>query len=197
VKSLPRLELDESTICKRCNRFAEARCDGMLGQPRIGRPRIVNDVRIEELITTLETAPENATHWSTRSMAEHLRLSQFDGFAGRPDPRGSTSYKRWFAELTTEKLRRGTHTWGRQLNLDIRVWIATWNDNSFTLRLGAKIAEQILDTIGDYCRRINGSGHQPGGARFYDQGAPLGQASRSAQAITHPFRSPAEAMIWA
>src|SRR5258705_304220 len=33
--------------------------------------------------------------------------------------------ERWFAELTTKKLRRGTHTSVRQLNTDIR----TWNDN--------------------------------------------------------------------
>ena len=38
---------------------------------------LVGDDRIEALITaTLETAPPNATHWSTRSMAEHLGLSQ-------------------------------------------------------------------------------------------------------------------------
>jgi transposase len=34
--------------------------------------------------------------------------------------------ERWFAELTTEKLRRA-HTSVRQLNNDIRAWIATWN----------------------------------------------------------------------
>ena len=31
--------------------------------------------------------------------------------------------ERWFAELTTKKLRRGTHTSVRQLNADIRAWI--------------------------------------------------------------------------
>jgi transposase len=36
--------------------------------------------------------------------------------------------ERWFAELTTKKLRRGTHTSVRQLNTDIRTWIDTWND---------------------------------------------------------------------
>jgi hypothetical protein len=37
--------------------------------------------------------------------------------------------ERWFAELTTKKLLRGTHTSVRQLNTDIRAWIDTWNDN--------------------------------------------------------------------
>jgi len=37
--------------------------------------------------------------------------------------------ERWFSELTTKKLRRGTHTSVRQLNADIRAWIDTWNDN--------------------------------------------------------------------
>ena len=38
---------------------------------------MVGDDQIEALITaTLETTPPDATHWSTRSMAEHLGLSQ-------------------------------------------------------------------------------------------------------------------------
>ena len=77
VKLADRLELDRNTIAKWRNRFVEFRCDGLLDEPRPGRPRVVGDERIEELITaTLETTPPNATHWSTRSMAEHLGLSQ-------------------------------------------------------------------------------------------------------------------------
>jgi hypothetical protein len=38
---------------------------------------VVGDDRIEALIVaTLETTPADATHWSTRSMADHLGLSQ-------------------------------------------------------------------------------------------------------------------------
>lgn len=38
--------------------------------------------------------------------------------------------ERWFAELTSRKLRRGTHTSVRQPNADVRAWmIQSWNDN--------------------------------------------------------------------
>ena len=67
--------------------------------------------------------------------------------------------ERWFAELTTKKLRRGTHTSVRQLNTDIRAWITTWNDNPRPY-VWTKTADQILASIGNYCQRINDSGHQ-------------------------------------
>jgi transposase len=65
--------------------------------------------------------------------------------------------ERWFAELTTKKLRRGTHTSVRQLNTDIRTWIDTWNDTR--VPIWTKTADQILTSIGSYCARINDSGH--------------------------------------
>ena len=41
------------------------------------RPRTVTDEQVEAVITrTLETTPKDATHWSTRSMAAELGLSQ-------------------------------------------------------------------------------------------------------------------------
>ena len=308
-----RLDLDRGTIRKWRNRFAESRCDGLLDEPRPGRPRVIGDDRIEALITaTLETTPADATHWSTRSMAEHLGLSQSmvsrvwrafglaphkqDSWKLSKDPlfvakvrdvvglylnpperalvlcvdektqiqalnrtatvfpmlpgapaRASHDYvrhgisslyaaldvatgqvigslharhrsqeflaflkkidaevpadldvhlvldnasthktpqvkrwltahprfvlhftptssswlnlvERWFAELTTKKLRRGTHTSVRELNTDIRAWIDTWNDNPRPY-VWTKTADQILASIGNHCRRINDSGH--------------------------------------
>ena len=308
-----RLDLDRGTIRKWRNRFAESRCDGLLDEPRPGRPRVIGDDRIEALITaTLETTPADATHWSTRSMAGHLGLSQSmvsrvwrafglaphkqDSWKLSKDPlfvakvrdvvglylnpperalvlcvdektqiqalnrtapvfpmlpgapaRASHDYvrhgisslyaaldvatgqvigslharhrsqeflaflkkidaevpadldvhlvldnasthktpqvkrwltahprfvlhftptssswlnlvERWFAELTTKKLRRGTHTSVRELNTDIRAWIDTWNDNPRPY-VWTKTADQILASIGNYCRRINDSGH--------------------------------------
>jgi transposase len=308
-----RMSISRNTVKRWRNRFVELRCDGLLDEPRPGRPRVVDDEQIKALITTtLESAPRNATHWSTRSMAEHLGLSQsmvsrvwrafglaphkqdswklskdplfvekvrdvvglyldpperalvlcvdektqiqalnrtqpvfpmlpgtparashdyvrhgtsslyaaldlasgqvigslharhraqeFLGFLKKIDsevpadldvhlvldnasthktpavkrwltahPRfvlhftpTSSSWlnlvERWFAELTTKKLRRGTHTSVRQLNADIRTWIQTWNDNPRPY-VWTKTADQILASIGNYCTRINDSGH--------------------------------------
>ena len=66
--------------------------------------------------------------------------------------------ERWFAELTTKKLKRGAHRAVRQLNTDIRAWIATWNDDPKPF-LWTKTADQILDSIARYCGRINESRH--------------------------------------
>jgi transposase len=308
-----KLDIHVSSARKWRTRFVTSRLDGLLDEPRPGRPRVVGDERIEELIVaTLETAPKDATHWSTRSMAEHLGLSQSmvsrvwrafglaphkqDSWKLSKDPlfvakvrdvvglylnppdralvlcvdektqiqalnrtapvfpmlpgtpaRASHDYvrhgtsslyaaldlttgkvigalhsrhrateflaflrkidaevpddldvhlvldnasthktpavkrwltnhprfvlhftptssswlnlvERWFAELTTKKLRRGTHTSVRQLNTDIRDWIDTWNDNPKPY-VWTKTADQILASIGNYCQRINDSGH--------------------------------------
>jgi transposase len=66
--------------------------------------------------------------------------------------------ERWFAELTTKKLRRAAHRSVRDLNADIRAWINTWNDNPRPF-VWAKTADQILDSIARYCERINESRH--------------------------------------
>ena len=66
--------------------------------------------------------------------------------------------ERWFAELTTKSLRRGTHRSVRALNRDIRGWIDTWNENPRPY-VWTKTADQILDSIARYCTRINESGH--------------------------------------
>lgn len=308
-----RLELSITTVRRWRNRFVVDRLDGLLDEPRPGRPRVVGDEKIKDLITaTLETTPPDATHWSTRSMADHLGLSQSmvsrvwrafglaphkqDSWKLSKDPlfvekvrdvvgvyldpperavvlcvdektqiqalnrtqpvfpmlpgtpaRASHDYvrhgtsslyaalnlttgqvlgslharhrsqeflaflkkidanvpadldchvvldnasthktpavkrwlanhprfvlhftptssswlnlvERWFAELTTKKLRRGTHTSVRQLNADIRAWIQTWNDNPRPY-VWTKTADQILANIANYCTRINDSGH--------------------------------------
>ena len=59
------------------NRFAVDRLDGLLDEPRPGRPRTIADADVERVIvTTLETTPRDATHWSTRSLAAQVGLSQ-------------------------------------------------------------------------------------------------------------------------
>jgi transposase len=66
--------------------------------------------------------------------------------------------ERWFAELTTKKLRRGAHRSVRQLNADIRAWIETWNEDPKPF-VWTKTADQILESIARYCTRINESRH--------------------------------------
>jgi transposase len=308
-----RLSLDHATVRKWRSRFAKHRLDGLIDEPRPGRPRTISDAQVEEVIVkTLESAPKDATHWSTRSMAAEVSLSQsavsriWRAFGLQPhrtetwklskdpqfvakvrdvvglylDPperavvlcvdeksqiqaldrtapilpmlpgtpeRATHDYKRsgtsslyaaldistgkvigslharhraiefkrflqtldrevpdeldvhmildnssthktpaiqrwllahprfvlhftptssswlnlverWFSELTTKKLRRGTHRSVRQLNTDIRAWIATWNENPRPY-VWTKTSDQILESITRYCTRINDSGH--------------------------------------
>jgi transposase len=308
-----KLDVHITSARKWRSRFVADRLDGLLDEPRPGRPRTVSDDQVEAVITrTLETTPSDATHWSTRSLAAELGMSQSavsriwrafglaphkqDSWKLSKDPlfvdkvrdvvglylnpperalvlcvdektqiqalnrsqpvfpmlpgtpaRASHDYvrhgtsslyaaldvttgkvigelhgrhraqeflsflktidanvpadldvhlvldnvsthktpavkrwltahprfvphftptsaswlnlvERWFSELTTKKLRRGTHTSVRQLNADIRAWIDTWNDNPRPY-VWTKTADQILASIANYCTRINDSRH--------------------------------------
>ncbi|MCA1679282.1 MAG: IS630 family transposase [Actinobacteria bacterium] len=308
-----RLGVGRSMVTKWRSRFAAERLDGLVDEPRPGQPRTVTDAQVEEVITkTLESSPRDATHWSTRSMAREVGLTQsavhriWRAFGLQPhrqdvwklskdpqfvakvrdvvglylDPpqravvlcvdeksqiqaldrtapilpmlpgtpeRATHDYKRagtsslyaaldittghvigslhdrhraiefkkflqtidrevpadldvhlildnasthktpaikkwltthprfvvhftptssswlnlverWFGELTTKKLRRGTHRSVRQLNRDIRAWIETWNDDPKPF-VWTKTADEILESVARYCTRINESRH--------------------------------------
>jgi transposase len=307
------LGIDRNTAAKWRSRFVQQRLDGLVDEPRPGRPRTISDEQVERVIvTTLESTPKDATHWSTRSLARELGLTQsavlriWRAFGLQPhrqeswklskDPlfvekvcdvvglylnpperavvlcvdeksqiqaldrtapilpmlpgtpeRATHDYKRagtsslyaaldlttgqvlgrlhsrhraiefkkflqaidrevptelavhlvldnssthktpaiqrwlaahprfvlhftptssswlnlverWFAELTTKLLRRGTHRSVAQLNTDIRAWIETWNANPRPF-IWTKTADEILDSIARYCQRINESRH--------------------------------------
>src|SRR6266511_3538326 len=64
--------------------------------------------------------------------------------------------ERWFAELTTKWIKRGTHRSVRELVASIRTWIAGWNDNPRPY-VWHKTANEILDSLAAYCARINDS----------------------------------------
>jgi transposase len=308
-----RLGITRGMAAKWRSRFAAHRLDGLTDEPRPGRPRTITDDKVEEVIVkTLETTPKDATHWSTRSMAKEVGLTQsavlriWQAFGLQPhrqetwklskDPqfiekvrdvvglylnpperavvlcvdeksqiqaldrtapilpmlpgvpeRATHDYKRsgtsslyaalnlttgkvigalhsrhraiefkqflqtidrevpaeldvhvvldnssthktpaiqkwllahprfvlhftptstswlnlverWFAELTTKKLRRGAHRSVRDLNADIRRWIETWNNDPRPF-VWTKTADQILESIARYCTRINESRH--------------------------------------
>jgi len=71
-----RLGCCAATVSKWRGRFALRRLDGLVDEPRPGRPRTITDEMIEEvLVRTLEEAPPGATHWSTRSMAAAMGMS--------------------------------------------------------------------------------------------------------------------------
>ena len=72
-----RLGCHQSTAGKWRKRYAVAGIQGLCDAPRSGAPRTVTDDQVERVVrTTLEETPENATHWSTRSMAAHLGMSR-------------------------------------------------------------------------------------------------------------------------
>jgi len=66
--------------------------------------------------------------------------------------------ERWFAELTTKWLKRGTHYSAKNLVASIRTWITMWNDEPKPY-VWHKTADEILDSLANYCQRISDSGH--------------------------------------
>jgi Integrase core domain. len=307
------LRCHPTTVGKWRRRFAERRLDGLHDEPRPGKPRTITDAEVERVIVkTLEEAPRDATHWSTRSMARAVGLNQTavsriwrafglklhltENFKLSPDPQfidkvrdivglylnppeaavvlcvdeksqiqaldrtapilplfpgvperrthdyrrfgttnlyaalnlasgqvianlsprhratefirflklidrevpdglevhvvvdNSSTHKtptvhrwllrhprfflhftptysswlnlveRWFGELTSKWIRRGTHRSVKELVASIRTWIATWNDDPRPY-VWHKTADEILDGLAAYCRRINDSGH--------------------------------------
>jgi transposase len=71
------LKLSMPTVGKWRERFGKQRLAGLADAPRPGQPRKITDAQVEEVITrTLESRPQNATHWSTRGMARQCGLSQ-------------------------------------------------------------------------------------------------------------------------
>jgi len=71
-----RLRVAKGTVGKWRRRFVARRMDGLHDEARSGAPRSIEDERIEAVIVkTLESLPENATHWSSRGMAKASSLS--------------------------------------------------------------------------------------------------------------------------
>ena len=73
-------------------RFVEKRLDGLLDEPRVGRPRSVTDDDVERIVdTTLHEDPKVGTHWSCRKLAKEIGMSRdavlrvWKAFGLRPD----------------------------------------------------------------------------------------------------------------
>jgi transposase len=66
----------QATVGKWRSRFVEARLDGLVDDPRPGRPATVTASQVEDVVVaTLESTPANATHWSRAKMAKRSGLS--------------------------------------------------------------------------------------------------------------------------
>jgi transposase len=71
-----RLGVDQATVGKWRRRFIERGVEGLHDEPRPGVPRKITDAEVEAVIVkTLESAPAEATHWSSRRMAKESGLS--------------------------------------------------------------------------------------------------------------------------
>jgi transposase len=89
--------------------------------------------------------------WLTKHPRFHIHFT----------PTGSSwinQVERWFGYLTNQLIRRGVHKSVPALEADIRDWIADWNQNPKPF-VWIKTAEEILDSLARYCRRISGAGH--------------------------------------
>ena len=97
------LRIHPVTVSKWRKRFAADRLDGLMDAPRPGAARTISDDTVEAVVVdTLETAPPDATHWSTRGLAakhgiSHQTVSEIwrafglkpwreDSFKVSPDP---------------------------------------------------------------------------------------------------------------
>src|SRR6266536_2425325 len=66
--------------------------------------------------------------------------------------------ERWFAELTTKWLKRGSHRSVPELTASVQSWIDTWSDEPRPF-VWTKTADEILGSIARYLQPISNSGH--------------------------------------
>ncbi|MDT4821714.1 Integrase core domain protein [compost metagenome] len=71
-----RLGIGVHTVSRWRLRFARLGLDGLNDEPRSGRPRSISDEQVQEVIDQVtQTKPEDASHWSSRSMSKAIGIS--------------------------------------------------------------------------------------------------------------------------
>jgi transposase len=71
-----KLDINQATVVKWRKRYVERGVDGLIDEPRPGAPRTITDEAVEDIVVrTLEQAPPDATHWSTRDLAKRTAMS--------------------------------------------------------------------------------------------------------------------------
>ncbi len=92
-------------------------------------------------------------------------MSRLPGKRARPVLRGHRRSnapglpdERWFGFLADQMIRRGAHKNVQALEADIRKWVKNWNEDPKPF-IWTKTAEEILDSLARFCRRISGAAH--------------------------------------
>ncbi|MFE3408905.1 transposase [Streptomyces mirabilis] len=88
-------------------------------------------------------------------------LTKHPRFEPHFTPTGSSwinQVERWFGYLAHQMIRRGAHKNIQALGADIRAWVKDWNEAPKPF-IWTKTAEEILDSLARFRRRISGAGH--------------------------------------